>query len=560
MARSKALLILLLLTAPVASAQSDPTRLADEASLPEWAQTGRIRLADLYGGPIETAKGVLSGWPYFFDADPEVMYATTNRYDPKNVDLLEHARINWAAVVWSAGFSNRSERVQRDLLRPFIAECHSRGIRVMAYLSIANIFAEDTAKYMPESRDWPMEKDGKPVPYGSADYRKVGRVTRYMADLRKSAWREEILRRALAAVDAGVDGLNFDNNAPGLYGPELMGQFKARVLAEGRKRNPYLLVCSNYHGRDYLLARYENGVNTEDGIEPGIFPADTRGDETFQEAHNQIPGVPVKDGRLILNVGLLRILYAVSEGRRPVVVHYSRQRVGTPMTDVLPPAHQQRILAECQAFHGTYENFNDGKTYRDLFFKEQKAVENWDAIGCYNAFFEKNEALYTSPVSLARVAVIIKPQSEMADLPFLNALAARNVIYDVVYEQDAAPATLSRYAVIIGAPSVTLRPGWRRYEAVPPAEIEAASPARITAPDSVIVNVHGQANTKHVIVHLLNYGDTPVSGIEVTVRGHFERGLLLSPDKVNTELQIRPAGEFTRILIPELNMYNLLVL
>jgi hypothetical protein len=59
---------------------------------------------------------------------------------------------------------------------------------------------------------------------------------------------------------------------------------------------------------------------------------------------------------------------------------------------------------------------------------------------------------------------------------------------------------------------------------------------------------------------LLNYGDTPVSGIEVTVRGHFERGLILSPDKVNTELQIRPAGEFTRILIPELNIYDLLVL
>jgi hypothetical protein len=72
--------------------------------------------------------------------------------------------------------------------------------------------------------------------------------------------------------------------------------------------------------------------------------------------------------------------------------------------------------------------------------------------------------------------------------------------------------------------------------------------------------VHGQANTKHVLVHLLNYGDEPVSRIEVTVRGHFEKGTLLSPDEVRTDIEVRPAGEFTRIVVPELKIYDLLVL
>jgi hypothetical protein len=537
---------------------------ADDSSLPAWGRTGHLRVDDWYGGPIWWAQCALLGLPGFFEADPSMLYVETTRYDPQTVDLLARARINLVAVVWSAGFSDESERVQQDLLRVFMAECHRRGIHVTTYLSVALMAVEDMFAHEPESRTWVLEKDGQPVPYGAAKiYKKVGRVTCYMADLRKQAWQEETLHRALAAVDAGSDNVDFDNNFPALYGPEgpeVMGQFKARVLAEGRKRNPRLIVTSNYHASSYLLARYENSVNTEDGIEPGIFHSEARGETTLQEFDTEVEGIPVKDGRLILNAGLLRILNAVSEGWRPAWVAYSRQHAGDIFTDVLPPAHQKLALAECQAFQAAYESFQIGKTYSDLFFGEKKAVENWEAIRLYNSFFEQHESLYSSPVSLAGTAVVINPESERQDVPFLNRLAARNVIYDIVYEQDAAPATLSRYAVIIAAPSVALRPGWRRYEAVPPAEIEAASPARIAAPDSVIVNVHGQANTKHVLVHLLNYGDTPVSGIEVTVRGHFERGLILSPDKVNTELQIRPAGEFTRILIPELNIYDLLVL
>jgi hypothetical protein len=534
-------------------------------STPRGAQTGQFRVADWYGGPVETAKGILSGWPEFFVADPSVIYAETTRYDPQRVDLLQRANINWVGVVWSAGFSNESERVQHDLLRSFIAECHRRGIHVAAYLSIANLFAEDMFAHQPESRNWVLEKDGQPVPYGAADYKRVGRVTRYMADLRKTGWQEEVLRRALAAVTAGVDGLNFDNNDPGLYGPggpELMGQFKARLLAEGRKRNPHLIVSSNYHSGSYLLARYENGVNTEDGIEPGIFRSEARRETTFEESHSDVNGLPVKEGRLVLNAGLLRTLNAVSEGWRPVVVNYSRQRVGTPFTNVLSAAHQKLALAECQAFQGANENFQDGKTYRDLFFHEKNAAENWDAVRLYNAFFEEHESLYTSPVSLARVAVVINAQSEQKDRSFLNALAARNLIYDVVYEQDATATKLGAYRLVIAAPSVTPRPGWRRYEAIAPAEFDSASPIKVTAPDSVVVNMHGQAKTGRIVIDLLNYGDAPVWGIEVVVKGKFAKAQLLSPDAgVGVgEVQLRSGDDFTQTRIPKLEIYNLLVL
>ena len=330
--------------------------------------------------------------------------------------------------------------------------------------------------------------------------------------------------------------MNFDNNAPELYGAEAMGEFKARVLAEGRKRNPKLIVSSNYHARWRLVGRYENAVNTEDGIEPGVF-----------------------GGRLVTNAGLLRVLAAVSEGWRPVVVNYSRLQVGTPFTDVLPAAHQKLALAECQAFQAAYENFQDGKTYADLFYGERKATENWQAVGLYNAFFEAHESFYTSPESLARLAVVINAESEAKDAGFLNALAARNVIYDAVYEQDATPARLGRYAEVVAAPSVGLRAGWRRLDSIAAAELGALAPVRVRAPDSVIVNAHGQAGTKRVLVHLLNYADAPVAGIVVAVRGEFGKALLLSPD-LTASVEAGHEGGFTHIRVPELRIYDLLAL
>jgi hypothetical protein len=55
-------------------------------------------------------------------------------------------------------------------------------------------------------------KNGKPVAYGSGDYSKMGRITRYMADLKNPQWRAYLRRRIDLALDAGADGVMYDNN------------------------------------------------------------------------------------------------------------------------------------------------------------------------------------------------------------------------------------------------------------------------------------------------------------------------------------------------------------
>jgi hypothetical protein len=515
-------------------------------SLPEWARTGEFRFSRWDGGPIEVSKGELSGWPGFVIPDPKVVFATENLYDPRTIAFLEDAHVNWIWVTWSVGFSNQTEHAQQDLLRNYIAECHRRGIHVTAYMSIGNMFWEDMFARVPESKNWILIIDGQPVPYPAADYGSVGRVTRYMADLSLEAWQEYVLDRVIAAVEAGADGIVFDNSLR-IYSRELLERFTARALLEARKKNPLTLMSSNYHFDIAIAARAENALTSEDGLEPGLFDS---------EGPNNTPYfVKVQDGFLALNVGLLRTLWAVSEGVRPVTVEYgNRDR----FLNTLSPGHQKLALAECAAFHAALEQFHESKTLRDFYFGERVAIENWNVVARYNSFFKTNTEFYTEPKSLAGIAVVIDPT--VIDIAFLNTLAARNVIYDVVYEQDAKPTTLSRYSIVIGAPSVALRLGWKRYEDLQREELDDASPATVIAPDSVVMNIHGQSYNHRELIHLLNYADRPAFDLDLKVKGRFGTALLLSPDASSKPLSVIGEGQFTRVRIPELQVYDLLVL
>jgi hypothetical protein len=523
-------------------------------TVPDSARTGNFSFARWDGGPIEVSKGALSGWPGFVVPDPQVVDATNHLYEPATIELLERAHVSWIWVTCSVGFSNQTEAPQQVLLRKYIEECHRHGIHVTAYMSIGNVFWEDMFAHVPESRDWLLKINGQPVPYGAADYAAVGQVTRYLADLSLEAWQEYTLGRVIAAVDAGADGIMFDNSSS-YYSKELLEQFTARALLEARKRNPQVVLSSNY-GRDMLIdARTENALTSEQGWEPGIF--DSQGPPPDQ--WNSLPNfVSVSGGLLVLNAGLLRTLWAVSQGIRPVGVEYGNRHSGDRFLNTLPPAHQKLALAECAAFHAANEQYHESTALRELYFGEDSAIENWDAVALYNTFFQRYAEFYQRPLSLAGVAVIV--DATVKDIAFLDELAARNLIYDVVFEQDANGETLESHRVVLAAPSVPVRPGWRRYEDVTPAELEMASPGSVTAPDSVVVNIHGQSGTSRMLVHLLNYADTPVLDVDLKVHGRFSSARLFSPDIDARPMPVSSDGQSTQIQVPELRTYDLVVL
>ncbi len=186
---------------------------------------------------------------------------------------------------------------------------------------------------------------------------------------------------------------------------------------------------SNYNQRIYTWGKLQNGVSTEDGQEPGYY------------TDKQPPYV-------VTNAGLLRFSYTVGDGWRPVSMEDGGRHWGDRMTTPMEPRKWQLAVAECAMYHASLEPYAEGLFLRDLYFGEPRALEGWRALGAYNAFLEKNEAYFTHPQSLARVAIL----SDATDfvVPYLNDLSERNLNYDVIFNYQAPrDEQLKNYRVIV---------------------------------------------------------------------------------------------------------------
>ena len=572
-----------------------------KSSVPDWAKPGRIRFTRWDGGAIETSKAFLSGWPGFNPPIPDYAYTMTNWYDLRTVDLLREASFSVIWVTFSNGFSIPTERPHQEQVRRYIDECHRQGIHVMAYESIANLFWEDMYEHVPESRNWvSFGADGKPVPYGAGDYTKMGRVTRYMADLSKSGWREYLKKRIDLAIDAGADGVIYDNN----FGTDLAEVYQDIYrYASARKRD--FLLMGNFHLNTYVLNRLVNCFTTEDGIEPGVWEGSS--DQRLPDADL----LPVGSGFLVNNIGLFRIHVALSDGWKPMMIENGRREKGVRETGPMSASRYPLSLAESMMFGIASEGFVEGTFAHNLFRGDPEAKSVWQAIGRYNRFFADNEEYYVGARSVASLAVILDESSEGLEL--LNGLASRNVMYDVLYEHDVTPGKLKPYAAVAlltaervrdravkaleeyvagggkvvavgnvatqderGSPrpqpsflhTKTGRGECLYFEKLPPMDELARTllaadrlpKVSVVAPKGVLYNFVEQPKTGRVIVHLLNYTLQPAPYVQVTAHGDFGRVRLLSPDSTRLPVQVTASSSArTEVQVPSLGTYSILV-
>ena len=572
-------------------------------SVAAWAKPGAIRFARWDGGRIETAKAFLSGWPGFNPPIPDNVYTMTNWYDPQTIRLLRQAGINMVWVTFSNGFSIPTEHNHQEQLRRYIAECHRQGIHVMAYESIANIFWEDMFEHVPQSRDWiQLDADGKPVPYGSGDYTKMGRVTRYMADLGNLQWREYLKKRVDLAIDAGADGVMYDNN----FGSHLVDIYQD-IYRYGAARKKDFLLMGNFHQNSYVLNRLTNCMTTEDGAEPGVYDeAHLRGRRGRLDAAAL---VPVGHGRLVTNVGLFRIINALSNGWKPMLVEDGGREVGQRETTPMAAERQQLALAEAMSFGVSMELFVEGAFARDLFENDPSTMAIWRAIGSYNRFFAEHEQYYTATKSVAPVAVVLDDRSESVTL--LDGLASRHVLFDVIYESDLTAEKLASYKVVALLTARTVRqralsalesyatsggrilaagdaatldetgqkraqPEWfgkhtgngecTYSEQIPPLDdlsktlLDAAGPGPIQVEAGVLYNIVEQPATGRTMIHFLNYALKPSGEIKVVLPKKYARINLLSPDSPQALELSNPPGLAVVMKIPSVRIYSLLVM
>src|SRR5579872_6494381 len=225
----------------VTVAQSwDPEKEQSIHNIPSWARIGKIRFGLWYGGILDLGKGILTDWDFYYPPDPDMMEASCHWYDPQTIDYLQAMHIDWIWVTWSNGFSIKQEQIQWQRLRPFIAECHRRGIHVTAYMSIGNMFWREMFKDEPRSVNWALKnREGKFQLYGTSP-------SRYMADINNPEWQNYLKKRIDAAVAADVDGLEYDNTL-GFYGRQSAERVAGMMLRYAQQRKSNILFCSNYN-------------------------------------------------------------------------------------------------------------------------------------------------------------------------------------------------------------------------------------------------------------------------------------------------------------------------
>ena len=476
----------------------------------------------------------------------------------------------------------------------------------MAYQSFANMFWEDMYEHVPESRSWAsIGKDGKPVPYSAGDYSKMGRVTRYMADTSNPEWRAYLRKRIDLAIDAGADGVMYDNN----FGPDLVGAY-ADVYRYASSRKTDFLLMGNFHANTFVLNRLINCMTTEDGEEPGVYAANHVSQTRLERDGSCM--LPLGDGYLVNNIGLFRIHRGLSEGWKPTMIEHSFREVGQRFTTAISGPRHQLALAESKAFGIAMEVFVEGAVAHGLMTKDPTMMAIWRAIGDYNRFFADNEEYYVDTQSLASLAVVLDDRSDGVAL--LNGLAARNVIYDVLYENDLSSDKLKQYAAVAVLTAGTIRDrallalegyvsgggklfaaenaatfderGRRRprppffgrklgagecvyYDQLPAARALAdalrasdrSDTVHVEAPEGVLYNAVVQPKTGRVVVHLLNYTLRPTESFKLTVPGHFESVTLLSPDSPRAPARVlASSASRTEVAIPSLTIYAVLVL
>lgn len=585
-------------------------------SAPAWARPGLVSFARWDGGPLETCKALLSGWPNFNPPVPDYLYAMTNWYDTSTVRFLQQSSINTIWVTFSNGFSIDTETPQRELLRRYIAECHRRGIHVMAYESAANLFCEDMYQHVPESRHWAsIGKDGKPVPYGAADYSGLGRVTRHMADMDHPGWREYVKQRIDLAVEAQADGVMYDN----VLAPH-MADFLADMMSYALGRKKDFLMMANFHARHYIFNRLLNAVTTEDGGEAGVFTAENLQRPVARVAGREVPNhwlaqcgtmLPVEGGYLANNIGRFRVFENLSEGWKPAMIESNLRERGNRMTDVISAPRQQLATAESMMFNVADEVFVENRFARGLWYGEPEMLKTWEAIGQYNRFFAENKGYYAGARSTAPLAIVLDNRSEGIEV--LNALAGRNVLYNVLYEHELTPQRLQPFAVVVLLSAEAVRsqalaalqqyvqsggrlfvapktatfdelgqrrdpPAWMRetsgqgrmvcWPKLPEVDelarqLRAALPAPpvcLRAPPSVLYNVTVQPPSGRRMVHVLNYSAQPAQQVVVSVDGHYDHATVLTPEGLGASPPVvRIVENRTEITMARLQIYALLV-
>jgi hypothetical protein len=570
---------------------------SEQPPLPGWLKSGTVRFARFDGGAIETQKTLRSEWAsQFTSQDREILANLYGQHADRMIDLLVQAKINFVWVTYSVGFSWRDEEVQRVAVRELVKKLHAHGIKAAAYVCAISIFWESLFKDDPQSVRWiTVGSDG--IPYRYSDGRDA---MRFVADINSPGWVEYQERRVGAIIDDGLDAIFFDNPFLDSHPsePDSVAHFFDQLLNYARREKKSDIPFSTNLGLYppfNVLNRQMDFIFTEGWAEPGAW-----------DNHWEVS-----------NIRRDRLVKGLNPGVKPIVSEYSHFQKGDRSTSYLGARSEKLAIAEAAAFGTSYTWDMEGPFDTALVTQNPKALESWSAIGQYNGFLLDHAEFYADAVNVAPLAVLLPDLNPDFDWPGgatrLDFLAKNSVLGDFRFASRMAEKELAAYRGVVVPAYASLSAGQREMirdyqnsggkvaifvetstvtglnaEILPPSEkgpmkdksAEAQVLAEINslAPDAthvelenaashVLANVTSVRDGKALVIHVLNYGQTPVGELKLKliVGKQFQtlvgrRPSLASPDTKSAGFQkVQWKGSTLEVTVPSVDTYSVVV-
>ncbi|MFA6451379.1 MAG: hypothetical protein WCX65_18035, partial [bacterium] len=308
--------------------------LAEPENVPDWAKQGQFQFIRIDGGNIESMKAERTFWGKDFTAEEsEVLANIYTKYQDKLFEKLKEAQFNWIWVTWSCGWSNETEKQNREQLKKVIKRAHDEGMHVTAYLSATNMFWESMFKDEPESFAWVQLANGRPVTYGGPL-----NPMRFLADPRNPEWRKYIIRKAELAIAAGADTVFFDNIIGDKDGLKtLFSEFQMMAVRKAEKLNkPKAILYVNTH----LL--------------PEILDINDTNEFVWNEFGKNTPGVWPVSGWDVANVRKVRNIMGAKNTWQPHKFEDDKYNCGPRERCIPTPVEQKLSIAEAWAFGSSF--------------------------------------------------------------------------------------------------------------------------------------------------------------------------------------------------------------
>ena len=598
-----ALIIFGIAMAPTIAARAQTAATAtviehEQPPLPNWLKSGTVRFARFDGGALEVQKALRSDWAsQFTPEDRETLANLYGKHSDRMIDLLVQAKINFVWVTYSVGFSWKDEEAQRVAVRELVKKLHAHGIKAAAYVCAISIFWESLFKDDPQSVRWIMVgSDG--IPYRYSDGRDV---MRFVGDISSPGWVEYQKRRVGAIIDDGLDAIFFDNPFLDSHPsePDSVAHFFDQLVNYARREKmsdiPFFTNLGLYPPFN-VLNQQMDFIFTEGWAEPGAW-----------DNHWEVS-----------NIRRDRLVKGLNRGVKPIVSEYSHFHKGDRNNSYLATRSEKLAIAESAAFCTSYTWDMEGPFDTALVAQNPKALESWSAISQYNGFMEDHVELYTDAVNVVPLAVLLPDLNPDFDWPGgatrLDFLAKNSVLGDFRFASRITKKELAAYQGVI-VPAYTAlsaeqqemihdyqNSGGRvsifaetsaatglNAEILPPsgkdplkdksAEAQALAEINSLAPDAthveventashVLANVTSVRDGRTLVIHVLNYGQTPVGELKlkVIVGKQFQtlvgrKPSLFSPDTKSAAFQkVQWKGSTLETTLPSVDSYSVLVL